>query len=1083
METPMPRSSLRSAQWLTVALLAAAGCTVPPADPLEAAPHVKAFTASATRVDPGDAVTLHWDTENAVEVKIDELRLGTVSGVSGASGDVQVNVNQPSTYVLRVRNQRGASDSAVVTIAVGEAGKLVFTAVPPSITYGEQSTLAWSAPGATSVTLTGSDGSTVDVHGQTSSGSVTVAPTASTTYTLTVGDLTATADVSVLPSVVRFESAPLQLDAGGGAVSLHWQTVGGQKVQVTSPGRGLLFESTDAAQVAAGSFDDPLPEVIDPAQIFTYELIVSAGAEASSRRLQVTFAGQPVVVDFTGPAYVRDPALGPPADGGTPATTVTLHWETRSADAVTLSLEGLEIFRAPSDAIASGSVTLPAPAADAHYQLRASKERGGDATANLLVDVVGLPTLTASVSPMQVNGGEAASLQWMGENVRTIAVIEAGLGTLFTDSGPMLDTGSYPVAPGSQTTYLVLATNGLGDSVTAQATVQVTNPIVLTLSDEGVLRAGQPLTASFSVPGQTDATITGLPHSQIVTRTGSTGFIDISGTGTQLTFSTASGSEGATIDTPFRTSLFGMPVGSTIQVTRYGVLGFGHLDGNNSVDVVLPTRKLEPFTVAPYWESLTVGAGVFWEVRQVGDTQALVVQWSMTTAVFEAIVYATGQIDFEYQSLPATVNGHAGVVGRGTAESLSVTPVAGTGFTFFGPLTSPVALTATAPMTLSGYVTLTSGASLRLSRTIDRVVDARELMLNEVMANSTLGVGGQWAELRNGTDAPVDLTGWSFALADGGAVPLASSTVPARGLLVVGSSTDGALNGDAGVQVALPGFDLSGLGGVTLQRAGLHALAPVQPTAGVATVNDAQNFVLSSSTATVVTSCPATASYGWGGQKGTPGTDTGCGFPYALSPIAYGLFDISQTGTALPLVSDDDDIQIASLAAAPFPYFGTSYASVQVSTNGFITFDSAPASSTNYLSSARPSTSDSNLLLAIFADDCDASDRWGDGQIYVQRLAAGVDPAASAPHWIIQWHHWSHFSSYDDLEFEMKLFDDGVIEYHYGSMTSGTSSAYGSGISANAWIENATGDQALVINANSDNPGLSPYTAFRFVPR
>ena len=106
-----------------------------------------------------------------------------------------------------------------------------------------------------------------------------------------------------------------------------------------------------------------------------------------------------------------------------------------------------------------------------------------------------------------------------------------------------------------------------------------------------------------------------------------------------------------------------------------------------------------------------------------------------------------------------------------------------------------------------------------------------------------------------------------------------------------------------------------------------------------------------------------------------------------------------------------------------------------------------------------------------------------DAEIYVKRVSMNEDPFAAAPHWIVQWHHWAHFANTDDLNFQVKLFDDGVIEYHYATMNSGGSSQYGSGASAVTWLENAAGTSALYVNIQTTNPGLSPNSAFRFAPR
>jgi hypothetical protein len=152
---------------------------------------------------------------------------------------------------------------------------------------------------------------------------------------------------------------------------------------------------------------------------------------------------------------------------------------------------------------------------------------------------------------------------------------------------------------------------------------------------------------------------------------------------------------------------------------------------------------------------------------------------------------------------------------------------------------------------------------------------------------------------------------------------------------------------------------------------------------------------------------------------------------------------------------------------------------VRVSADGYLTFDLTSAN--NLFSSNFPSTTAPNSVIAVYADDLGG--RLANSSVKYRRVGMNEDPFASAPHWIVQWSHWSHVAD-DDLNFQVKLFDDGVIEFHFAAMTSGPSTTpYGSGISANTWIENAAGTQALTINATSETPGISPFTAYRISPR
>ena len=69
----------------------------------------------------------------------------------------------------------------------------------------------------------------------------------------------------------------------------------------------------------------------------------------------------------------------------------------------------------------------------------------------------------------------------------------------------------------------------------------------------------------------------------------------------------------------------------------------------------------------------------------------------------------------------------------------------------------------------------------------------------------------------------------------------------------------------------------------------------------------------------------------------------------------------------------------------------------------------------------------------------------------------------------------------DDLNFQVKLFEDGVVEFHYADMTSGSSGNYGDGNSATVWI--AAPDFSGAIAVGLEEPVIRPHTAWRFTPR
>lgn len=1072
-------SGLRSLVGLAALGTLFAACpTVPPPDPLEAPPRVISFTASAGEVAKGSTITLSWSVENAKSLKIEEVRLGAVSGVSGDTGSVDVIINDDSLFVLTVRNDRGASDTAVAVIHVGSAaGELLLTALPNSINAGESVTLAWVAPGASSITLVAAPGGPIDVGTQVASGSVLVSPTANTTYTLTAGTRSATTTVQVKPTLIAFDVSSLSADAGS-TITLSWQTANATRVQLSAPGRGTLLDEMDAQRIANGSFMDTLPTQVDPGQFFAYQLTVTGAGVTLTDSKVVSISGNPAVLTFTAPTLSRDPAAGLFPDGGSPPSTIRLTWTTREASSVTLSANGSDFYSAPLTDVASGSLDVPPPPVDTTYVITAAGARGGAATSTKLVDVVGLPTVTLSATPSSVMGGSPVAFDWTGTDVRTVTLSSTSLGTMYANAAAT-DTGSVTRYPPSSEAWTLVAGNGVGDFTSSTTNVTVSSPILFTVSDPGTLRQGQNLTLSWT--GSMMSQITGLAHDGVDIR--ALGFDDISMTGTALVFP-ATGNSVASIDTGFRTTLFGQRVGQAITVSKNGYLVFGSsVNGTNSVDEPLPSSKLEPLSVAPYWESLTIGAGVFWQVKTVAGVEWLIVQWNTSTATFQARIASSGRIDFDYAALPTSISGRVGVVGTRPNQFVAGAAVPDAGLTFFGPRAMPVTVRATVEGPVAGNLEITPGNFLPLVTQLGPIVNTNDLSVTEVMSRSSVAEGN-WVEVRNTRDVALDLAGWTFNTVDGGTIAV-TGTVPARGVLVLGSTTDPALNDDAGVSVALTGFDgLRDVGSLVFGRGGAHNTISLT----AADAGRAVSFEPGRIVPTPAITCAATATYGTQVplQLGTPGRDTGCGFPYALSSAAPGYFDISGTGTGLVPAGGnfDDSIHVGDLSAHPVPVFGTTFSTMQVSTNGFVTFDTAPASSTNYLSITTPSSSDSNTMLSVYSDDLHMN--VGGGQVFLKFCAMGEDPFAAAPHWIVQWHHYGHYAfggSLDDLNFQAKIFTSGVIEYHFAGMQSRTVDVYGSGSSAVTWLENPAGTAALTVNVSSTNPGISPNTAFRFTPR
>ncbi|MFT3711237.1 MAG: lamin tail domain-containing protein [Archangium sp.] len=1051
------------------------GCTVPPPDVLEPAPAITSFTTSAGEVAIGSTVTLTWSVENATEVKIDELKLGSISGVSGNSGSVDVAITGDSLFVLTARNARGASDTAVVAVRVGaEAGDVLFTAFPETIAAGEQVTLAWSAPGSTAVTLSAAPGGAIDLGGQTTSGSVVVTPTASTMYTLTAGLRTKTATITVRPTLLSFTSSSLSADAGA-TVTLSWATANATRVQLTAAGRGTLADVTDAASVASGHFDDVLPAVADPGQLFAYQLTVSGPGSMVTDELVVSLNGSAAVLTFTGPKYVSQTSTAP----------IALNWTTRDADAVSIAVAGTIIYRAPASAVAAGSLQLPHPTADTTYVLSATSQRGGSATKSFVVDLVGQPSVTLTATPSTITAGAPVTLSWAGTDVRNVSISSSTTGPMFkladaSDTGSA--TGTFTFAQDS--VVRIDVDNGAGLKAFATTTVTVSTPAVQLSAPAGSMRAGERVSVSW-LPATT--TITGLPHDDVVARTASTGFDDISSTGTPVTFVSSDGPakfEPVGFAAPF----FDRLVGDQVWIDIDGFMSFSEVGDHAWSTAALPTGKIEPYSIAPCWYD-TSGFTGYWQVKNLAVGKVLIVQWG---SKFQVKVFSSGQIDIEYKT--SQTCSQRGIRGPRGDMGFGFTPVsvsANTGLTLFGPKVSPVNIKMSHDLPVVGTVEL-GGQPVGIRAELGRVIIPSDLSISEAMFSpaASVGAAGQWFELYNATSRPIDLTGWALALPDGGTGAL-SGMIAAHQVLVAGATTDAALNDDAGVQVALTGFATPlDAGTVALSRNGnAPNFTWTGATPGTSIVNDFGPYKFSTDTSSSVSRaqvCAPTTGFGSVGQLGTPGTAGGCGFPYVWEELRGGYFDISTTGTKAVIETLDDSTFNLPLTGAPFTYFGTAQTSANVSANGFLSFDGTNRDS--QFPNAYPEATDVNAVVAIFGGDLIGM--YPDSAIYFQRVGANVDPAAAAAHWIIQWNHFSHWETYDSyptigdhLDFQVKLFDDGSIEFHYARMASGSYTRLASGFHSVTWLENPAGTQALVVNARAYAPGISANSAFRFSPR
>jgi hypothetical protein len=244
------------------------------AAPLPPLPAINDFTADPTSIAPGGSSTLSWSVSGADEVTIDR-GIGSV----GLTGTRTVSPATTTIYTLTASNEAGSSTATVQVTEITTPVISYFTADPTSIATGDSSTLSWSVSGADEVTIDHGIGSV----GLT--GTRTVSPTTTTTYTLTAsneaGDSTATVQVTMTLPVIEYFTADPPYSCYCGApdkttVTLIWSVSGATSVTIDH-GIGSVPPTGTRTVPCPANFGDTV----------TYTLTASNGEGTSTAEVQV----------------------------------------------------------------------------------------------------------------------------------------------------------------------------------------------------------------------------------------------------------------------------------------------------------------------------------------------------------------------------------------------------------------------------------------------------------------------------------------------------------------------------------------------------------------------------------------------------------------------------------------------------------------------------------------------------------------------------------------------------------------------------------------------------------------------------
>ncbi len=178
---------------------------------------------------------------------------------------------------------------------------------------------------------------------------------------------------------------------------------------------------------------------------------------------------------------------------------------------------------------------------------------------------------------------------------------------------------------------------------------------------------------------------------------------------------------------------------------------------------------------------------------------------------------------------------------------------------------------------------------------------------------------------------------------------------------------------------------------------------------------------------------------------------------YEIKEVSYGWIS---TSTPTGITGDDQTKKF--YLPFSFPFYGSSYSSVYVCSNGWLSFTS---NYTTFSPQKLPNTNKPNAVVAPFWRDLYPGDTTG---------GALISYSSSYTRFIVTWYNIKNYSNSNRQTFQVILYRDGKIRFNYQSITDEYVTTVG--------IENANGTEAALYAYGSGNVLPSSYSSIEFIP-
>lgn len=379
-----------------------------------------------------------------------------------------------------------------------------FTASKTRTAPGESVTLTFTTTGASKVEITDDSGASVQLSGEPSSGTATVAPTRTAFYVLRAtgagGRDTAFVQIAVNEPLkdLFLIAVPATINSGDEG-QLLWGAPGAASV--------TLKPASAAATTLMGTTGSV---TVTPAFTEQYTLTAQGAPGTPPLTALATIEVRPVLKTAAVAAM----------NGVKPGETITLSWTTVGAQRVTVSEQTFGQLTSVTDAaaVATGSFDYVLPAnlpngvaitdgLPLHFVVSASA--GAVTVTKTLDEVVGdLPVIEALDAPEFGSSGTNFAVSWKTLNATQITITVGGLPVFQTlpNNQARVDEGSVDLpVPNAQTEYTLVASNDRGASARRVFNVRpVPLPAITMYTLTPTINAlGDPATARWMTTGAT----------------------------------------------------------------------------------------------------------------------------------------------------------------------------------------------------------------------------------------------------------------------------------------------------------------------------------------------------------------------------------------------------------------------------------------------------------------------------------------------------------------------------------------------------------------------------------------------------